>query len=205
MKQTDIFLIHSRNDTYLPNFFDKAGAKANVCLWEAEWFGMEGPAWVNLKKEIKRCKAIFVLKGPNIAASLYTSSWVSWEIGVAASMEKDVWVFESLRSPVFMPIPYLTDYVVYDPDDYSHVAFVINLLESYGQGAPVFQGIPTDCPLCYIHYNLHTALNGWNCPACQRSITWTQQLASIPSDVIKPQGGPIDFGIAYPGVNQGQR
>lgn len=203
MKQTDIFLIHSRRDTYPPNFFDKAGGKANVRLWEAEWFEMEGPPWVNLEKQIRKCKATFVLKGPNIAASLYTSNWVSWEIGVAASIKMDVWVFESLRSPVFMPIPYLTDYVVYDPDDSLHVAFVANLLESYGQGEPVFQGIPLDCASCYIHYNLHTALNGWNCPACQRSVTWeTKKITYIPANVIEPQGGPIDFAIAYPGVNQ---
>jgi len=201
MKQTDIFLIHSSLDTEPPNFLDKAAGKSNVRLWEAEWYKMEGPAWVNLKEKIKECKAGFVLKGPNIAASLYTSNWVSWEIGVATNMEKDVWVFESLLYPVFMPIAYLTDYVVYDPNDYSHVAFVANLLQSYGQGQPLPQGIATSCRFCSIPYNLHTALNIWNCPSCQRSVTWAQPV-SIPADVIEPQGGPKDFAVAYPGVRQ---
>lgn len=200
MKQTDIFLIHSQHDTALPNFFDKAAGKANIRLWEAEWYTMEGPAWFSLREGIKESKAVFVLKGPNITASLYTSNWVSWEIGVAARMEKDVWVFESLLYPVFMPIAYLTDYVVYDPNDSSHLAFVANLLQSYGQGEPVPQGITTTCPFCSIQYNLHTALNSWNCPSCQRSVTWAQPV-SISAEVI-PQGGPREFAIAYPGVSQ---
>lgn len=201
MKQTDIFLIHSRLDTQLPNFFDKAAGKANIRLWEAEWFIMEGPAWFNLKEKIKECKAVFVLKGPNIATSLYTSNWVSSEIGIAADMEKDVWVFESLLYPIFMPIAYLTDYVVYDPNDSGHLAFVGNLLQFYGQGEPLPQGIVTSCRFCSIPYNLHTALNSWNCPSCQRSVTWALP-TSVPDSVIEPQGGPRDFAIAYPGVRQ---
>ena len=199
MKQTDIFLIHSRHDTELPNFFDKASGKANVRLWEAEWFEMEGPPWSNLRDQIKKCTAVIVLKGTNIAASLYTSNWVSWEIGVAAGMNKDVWVFESLLHPLFMPIPYLTDYVVYDPSDKSHVAFVANLLQLYGERKPVPQGMPVSCRLCSIQYNLHTALNSWNCPSCQRSVSW-EKPTTVPLDVIKPQGGPREFAIAYAGV-----
>ncbi|GAI50986.1 unnamed protein product [marine sediment metagenome] len=117
-------------------------------------------------------------------------------------MEKDVWVFESLLYPVFMPIPYLTDYVAYDPNDSSHLAFVGNLLQSYGHREPRPQGIiPKPCPSCSIQYNLHTALNSWNCPSCQCSITWTLPI-SVPDSVIEPQGGPRDFAIAYPGVRQ---
>ena len=203
MKQTDIFLIHSRHDTEPPNFLDKAAGKSNVRLLEAEWYKREGPAWVNLKEQIKECTAVFVLKGPNIAASLYTSNWVSWEIGVATDMEKDVWVFESLLYPVFMPIAYLTDYVVYDPNDYSHVAFVANLLQSYNQGGPLPQGISiSSCRACSIQYNFHTALNSWNCPSCQRSVTWVQPMEYLKTGLIKPQGGPKDFAADYPGVSQ---
>lgn len=201
MRQTDVFLIHSRHDTELPTFFDKAAGKTNVRLWEAEWFEMKGPAWFNLKQRIKECKAVFVLKGRNIATSLYTISWVLWETGIAGSMNRDVWVFESVLDPVFIPIPYLTDYVAYDPNDPNHLAFVANLLHCYGWGDPVPQGIPTSCPFCSIEYNLHTALTSWNCPSCQRVVTWREEV-TIPDEVIEVPHASEEFAMYYPEVRQ---
>jgi len=201
MTSPTIFLIHSSLDTQRPNFLDKAVGKTNMLLDEAEWFEMYGPAWSVLREKIRVCKAVFVLKGPNIATSLYTSNWVSWEIGVAAERKKDVWVFESLLDPIFMPIAYLTDYVVYDPEDYDHIAFIGILSQLYALGEPRPTGIPTFCPFCSINYNIHTLLHSWNCPSCQRPSSWDETF-SAPDDIIEPQGGPRDFAIAHPGVRE---
>jgi len=167
-----VFLIHSRLDTEWPNFFDKAAGKAEVRLFEAEWFDEKSPNWLHLKEQIRRSMAVFFLKGPSITNSTYTTNWVSWECGVAAALKRDLWVFESMRNPVFMPVPYLTDYVPYDPQDNEHVAFVANLLQNYSLGEEPPQGWPVTCPKCGAQYNLHAVVVSWNCPTCQRYQAW---------------------------------
>jgi hypothetical protein len=208
MAETHIFLIHSRLDTNLPNFFDKAAGKTNVILWEAEWFHKEShedPDWLHLKNQIERSTAVFFLKGPNVAGSAYTSNWISWECGIAASMGKDLWVFESIHSPVFMPIPYLTDYVPYDEQDYQHGNFITGIMYNYAKKKPQSQGVPTECSKCTASYNMHTAVPNWNCPTCQRRRKWgkpTFSQQAVKEYGLIPVNEPLVFARDYPRVKR---
>jgi len=207
MAEPHVFLVHSRLDTGLPNFFDKAAGKSNAVLWEAEWYkskDAQSAPWQQLEEKIRRALAVFFDKGPNVVSSLFTSNWVSWELGVAAAARKDVWVFESLRSPIFMPVPYLTDYVVYDPEDYSHVALVAWFIQNYVQRRKQPEGILTKCPDCFGEYALRTALASWNCPFCQREQVWSEsnfvEGLVLRDDLLQTQDGPKQFALRHPGV-----
>lgn len=206
MVEPQVFLIHSRLDTDLPNCFDKAAGKANMILWEAEWYEIpEGTSWQHLMNQIKASTAVFFIKGSNIANSTYTTNWVSWECGVAASMKKDLWVFESIHNPVFMPLPYLTDYVPYDPDDYEHIAWVAGLLQNYAQRNRRPEGIKIICNKCYAEYNLHTLVVSWNCPTCQRDFDWpdaaAQEWENL-TDIVRPKNRPLEFAQYYDQVRR---
>lgn len=201
MAATYVFLIHSRLDTDLPNFFDKAAGKTEVILLEAEWFHYESPDWLRLREQIRESKAVFFLKGPSITNSTYTTNWVSWECGVTAALKMDLWVFESIHSPVFMPVPYLTDYVPYDPQDDQYIAFVANILQNYRDRKQQPQGFPITCTECGALYNLHVAVAIWNCPTCQRNQQWkapifVEQLYHRP-DLLLPRNRPLTFAQYY--------
>jgi hypothetical protein len=43
----------------------------------------------------------------------YTHSWIGFEVGVAASAEKPIMVFEDYQDNIKFPIPYLDHYVRY--------------------------------------------------------------------------------------------
>jgi len=207
----NIFLTHSQYDTTLPNIFDKAAGMTDISLLHVEWEQLITPPWKFVRDKLKNSEAIFILKGSNIARSLYTSNWVSYELGLAAHSSKnigegemDVWVFESVESPVFFPIPFLTDYVIYDPNDTYHLQYIRDIVEGYYykryKHRPP-QGLPVKCwhDECNIEYNLHTVVNTWNCPSCQRFGEWTgTEPVSYPEEALTIPNSNI--GIMYPNV-----
>jgi hypothetical protein len=74
---------------------------------------------------------MFVLLSPHLSGTAYTQNWVSYEVGLACGLNKPVWVYEHLQDPVQFPIPYLTDYVLYEPQNREHLDAIKRLVESY--------------------------------------------------------------------------
>lgn len=74
-------------------------------------------AWEEIRNDIQKSHAIFLVLSNNLSSSPNTQNWVGWEVGVACAFNKRVWVFEELNRGVLFPIPYLTDYVPYDLSD----------------------------------------------------------------------------------------
>ncbi len=204
-----IFVTHSRYDTAIPTFFDKAASMVETSLLYVEWEELITPPWKYIRDKLKDCEAIFIIKGPNITRNLYTSNWISYEIGLAAhsnkrtgSGEMDVWVFESSQNPVFFPVPFLTDYVVYDPDDPNHIQYLRYILEGYNERKyhhKLPEAISVTCGhnTCQVEYYLHTLLKSWNCPSCQRISQWTDDV-SYPDQPLRISNEM--YGFDYPGV-----
>ena len=205
----NIFMIHSKYDTALPSFFDKAAGMVDISLLHMEWEALVPPPWKHIRDTLKEAEGVFIVKGPNIACNLYTSNWVSYEIGLAAHSSKkwgkgemDVWVFESVHNPIFFPVPFLTDYVIYDPDEPYHTQYLRYILEAYNFKTyrhPLPEGLPTKCwhDECQVEYNLHTVVKTWNCPSCQRYTAWTEDIF-YPEEALRI--GNESFGIYHPGV-----
>ncbi|MBE0481553.1 MAG: hypothetical protein IBX68_11315 [Dehalococcoidia bacterium] len=169
MPEPYIFLI--RSGASLPEAFSEAKAEAEIR--EPDYTPGKIPPWLRLREQVENAVAVFCLKGPEIGESAFSVNWVSWQLGVAAAMEKPVWVFESVRSPTFLPLPYLTDYVPFDPEDKRHAEFQRTLVANYIQGKePTGTGLAEMCPHCSSLYAIHTAVLDWNCPSCQKRTYW---------------------------------
>jgi hypothetical protein len=89
------------------------------------------PPWTKIKNDIQQSSAAFVLLSPHLNSTPYTQNWVSYEVGLACALNKPVWVYEQLEDSVLFPIPYLTDYVVYSPQNRQHLNAIKGLLETY--------------------------------------------------------------------------
>ncbi len=63
--------------------------------------------------------AIFLFLTDNVLATDYTRSWVVFEVGLARQAAKRVFVFERQGIPIPYPIPYVTDYMIFDPQSIS--------------------------------------------------------------------------------------
>ena len=130
----DIFISHSRKDAEAINAFCQVFARTTIRAVFEEFENYVVPPWVKIKNDVQRSSAVFLLLSPYLSETAYTQNWVSYEVGLASALNRPVWVYERWQNPAHFPVPYLTDYVVYDPQSREHLDAVIRLVESYDPG-----------------------------------------------------------------------
>lgn len=109
-----IFVSHSKYDREMVTSFDRVFARTGVRSVCMEFEKMSSPEWRIIKDAVSSSIATFVLLGQNVNHSIYTQNWIAFEVGLACAMNKQIWVFEQKGSSVNFPIPYVTDYVLYN-------------------------------------------------------------------------------------------
>ncbi len=177
-----IFVSHSRFDTEIANFFaaafatSKRGVKADIMEFE----DLEGKyAGREIARRITdiETQAVFVLLGPNVKKALHTENWITFEVGVACGVGKDVWVFEALVDTVEFPIPYLTHYVQYQVGNRVYLDFIREKVDAYDvvpvfRNASIFRNRPMliSCNHCKTRYFLHLPHGRFPCPCCRNQL-----------------------------------
>ncbi|MBA7501459.1 hypothetical protein ES706_00029 [subsurface metagenome] len=128
---TSIFISHSQKDVETLNYFNNLFGGTLIKAIRAEFERYERPPWTAIKNWVNESSAVFLLLGPNLRGSIFTSNWVSFEVGLACQARKSVWIFEQVKEPVDFPVPYLTNYMLYDPA--SRVSFerIQEIVQSY--------------------------------------------------------------------------
>lgn len=110
-----VFITHSRHDApileHIAELIKIVGVEPILYRYD---YKHTDTAWQEIRYDIYKSHALFVVLSNNLSASSHTQNWVGWEVGVACAYRKRVWVFEELNRIVSFPIPYLTDYVPYD-------------------------------------------------------------------------------------------
>lgn len=163
----NIFVSHSQHDRDIRTSFDSVFARTNVKSVCMEFEKIAN--WETIRNEVKSSVAVFLLLGQNVRSSIYTRNWIAFEVGLACAFDKDVWVFEQGETTVDFPIPYLTDYMVYDLKESIHFNYVRNIIERYGKLLPISigripyresrgvpKGIAVICDACSMQFSLHT-------------------------------------------------
>lgn len=178
--------MHNDIRTSFDTIFARTDVKS-VCM---EFEEIYPPAWQRIKSEISASASVFLLLGPNIRSSIHTQNWVAFEVGLACAFGKEVWVFEQADSYVEFPIPYLTDYMIYDLGDKAHLEYVRKIIDGYGRPLYILplgvdhrtkREIPTgtlvECgnEKCKSSYLLHTDVKSFNCPSCRHSVEIEQR------------------------------
>ena len=186
---TQIFVSHSQYGKDIRASFDTVFARTDVKSVCMEFEQNYPPAWQKIKNEIHASDTIFLLLGPNIRSSIHTQNWIAFEVGLACAFDKEVWVFEQDSSYIEFPIPYLTDYMIYNLEDPNHFDYVRSTIEGYGKplyilpfgvdhrtkrGIP--KGILVTCKYenCRSNYLLHTDVKSFYCPSCRQLIEMSE-------------------------------
>lgn len=184
-RSMQIFVSHSQFDKDIRSSFDTVFARAGVKSVCMEFERIYPPAWQPIRDELRASETVFLLLGPNIRGSIHTQNWVAFEVGLACAFGKDVWVFEQDGSFIEFPIPYLSDYMIYNLEDTNHFDYVRGIIEGYrniGYLLPlgvdnrtkrkIPKGIAVTCPHqnCGSHYSMHTDVSSFICPSCRQSI-----------------------------------
>ena len=112
-----IFISHSRVDAELTK--NIAALLLNIGI---EPFVMEyspksdsdSPPWPMIREEVEKSDSVILMKTENAIKTQYTMSWIIFETGLAAALNKPLFVFEKRGSDIEFPIPYLTDYMLFN-------------------------------------------------------------------------------------------
>lgn len=130
--------------------------------------------------EIAKSDALFAVLGPNVDYSDYTSNWIGFEIGIAKSLKKDIWVFEPLDSIIRFPVPYIHHYAIYDLTDTSHRDYITEIVIQY-EFRPAKRVFPNVGKVicsyenCRSQYLMYNEVDNFNCPTCRRPLTSSKQ------------------------------
>ena len=181
---------HSREDKDLVNRIYKACSRASITprIAEFEELGAGDLTAEDIVDMIHASRFFLLFLTPNVSKSIYTQSWVSFELGCAygaktrpAQIFKDIYVFEPF-SQIRFPIPYLDYYVLIDPDQNPHWQFIEGMLSEervywsrlfpllWGQRPSDQEGIRVICRFCHTQYTMLSRTERWLCPTCRREV-----------------------------------
>ena len=174
-----VFISHSKDDKKGRIFFDKLFSSSQH---QAYWYSWEGPTPPHAKtllEALKASSALFVILSKKMEKK-HTRSWVGYEVGLAAALQKNVWVFEPINSSVNVPVPYITGYIQYPEKLDSKNTFpYANIVESAGMEIPTDpdsstlpQFVSNFCPYedCKAPFYRYVYKMELECPVCKRRI-----------------------------------
>lgn len=177
-RMNSIFVSHSRRDKKLLASFDRVFAQVGVprVLFEFEEASQSKPAWHNILERIRESDAVFLLLGANVVRTRYTQNWVAFEVGISSAFQKPVWVFESSRTVVEFPIPYLNAYFVFDDREIGVLStqykMIKGIIESFkpGESSKRLKGAFVGCADCGVEFMLYPEdIVEFVCPSCRHS------------------------------------
>ncbi len=92
------------------------------------------PPWAQIQKAVGESERLLLFKTDNAIATEYTRSWIIFEVGLAANAGKPLFVFERKGPSILFPIPYLTDYMIFKPDQVADFLRVQKVVKAWKEG-----------------------------------------------------------------------
>ncbi len=114
-----VFISHSSQDVQLVS--NVAAMLKNIgdepLIMEYAPKGDEtAPPYARIREYMRAADHVMLFKTDNAIRTGYTRNWINFEVGLAAELNKRLFVLEGKGPPIEFPIPYLTDYMVLEPD-----------------------------------------------------------------------------------------
>ena len=111
--KSQIFVSHSKDDIEGQNFVTRLTGTGEQFV-KAYYYSFEGerpPHSITIIKEMMHSTSMFLLR-PSSIVSPWTIAWISYEVGLAHALGKNIWVFDTANSsnPTF-PVPFVTAYI----------------------------------------------------------------------------------------------
>lgn len=131
-----IFISHSKKDEDLVLTIKKILENVGHVPIIEELIPMEKQAVIpyeEIRTNVEKSEFLFLFLTDNIVTTPYTQNWVSYEIGLASANSKKLFVFERLGTTIPFPIPYLTDYTLFNPDKTEDILNLQELTKNLGK------------------------------------------------------------------------
>lgn len=172
-----VFISHSQYDVTLKKWFKKAieDSGLQTILMELELLPTDNPGPLIRDIISEGCIGLVVLLGKNILkpreslTPQFTHNWVGFEIGVAASANKPIIVFEEYFDPIKFPVPFLNHFIRFrfDNDHARYIGQIVKgIVPRQKYMAPDLIKCPN--PKCNAVFNYWSLWYEMHCPVCTR-------------------------------------
>ena len=133
---SQIFISHSQKDGEIVSLFSKAFGATHVRGVFMEYEKITGNKEIktqDIRNQIKNSSAVFILLSENVNDLPHTRDWIVWESGFAASLGKEIWIFEptSDLGKIDVVIPGFTHLVPIDIEMEQSYEYLRAIIESY--------------------------------------------------------------------------
>ena len=134
---TTVFISHSRRDRELIKSITSALTNVDITPIIEEFIPekkKEPVPYKEIRKKIRFSNAVFLFLTDNIMMTEHTKNWIIFEDGIAAASGKQLFLFERKGIPLEYPVPYLTDYMIFDKKsmkDLLRIQSISKRLKSY--------------------------------------------------------------------------
>lgn len=148
--------------------------------------------WKEIYKNVNSSKAVYLFLTDEVVRTQHTKNWVIFEDGIASALGKQLFLFERDGIPIDYPVPYVTDYMIFDEDKTKDILSIQKIskelkkyfsveetrIESFPYGHPAYDGLEG-----LIFVSLFYSIKIWNkkkklkllktkkvtCPLCNAS------------------------------------
>jgi len=134
-----IFISHSKRDEQLVQNIQSVLLNVGHTPIIEEFIpeSMKEPIpYEEIRKNVQQSDAVFLFLTDEVVRTEYTKNWVIEEDGVALNRHIPVFVFERKGFPIHYPIPYVTDYMVFDPSTIEDILNIQKLAKDIGKIPP---------------------------------------------------------------------
>jgi hypothetical protein len=186
-KDIQIFESISKQDKDTAKRFDSIAGKEKITVYKSEYETLKTPAWQTIKEALQNSKALFLLVGPKLVETKNKGGnewslirgWISYAVGIALTLNLDVWVICDNGVTINFPVPYVNNYsmgIETKPNGYE-----AKVLRGYAEGSTFEFGYSKSrryyCPnkACGAQFNLHNVLQKGDsivCPMCLKVLTF---------------------------------
>ena len=134
-----IFISHSKRDKQLVQNMETVLINVGHTPIIEEFIpeSMKEPIpYEEIRKNVQLSNAVFLFLTDEVVKTKYTENWVIYEDGLASDRHIPVFVFERKGFSIHYPIPYVTDYMVFDPYTIEDILNIQKLAKDIGKIPP---------------------------------------------------------------------
>lgn len=139
MTLANIFISHSKRDEQLVRNIQSVLINLKQTPIIEEFIPEESKEpipYEEIRKNIKLSHSVFLFLTDEIVKTEYTKNWVIFEVGLASHSGTPLFVFERKGFPISYPIPYVTDYMLFDPTNVEDILNIQKLAGEIGKLSP---------------------------------------------------------------------
>ena len=156
-----VFISHSKRERKLINEISLALDNIGVSPIIEEFIDPEQKQpipWKEILHNVNLSNAVYLFLTDEVVGTEYTKNWVIFEDGLASALGKQLFLFEREGVPLEYPVPYLTDYMIFEKETTGDILTIQKISKHLKKYFSVEETLTTTFPIAHPAFDLSDGL-----------------------------------------------